>query len=469
MCNARVCPICGMWFKDCFTLYRHHVDVHRRRFCWYCAFEEGKPSRMRRHVATEHPTVCLDMDERVWRNETETLREVPASFPTPPGYVPYREEDLQQPFPFPFVYIPTPKDLCPRAPDSRPDQAAPAAEATEAAAAAVGVSPAQEVSDWEEMGVEIVIEEEATEDGPPILRQQRVVSVQPVDDEIPGPNDTRTIQCAARDLLATAGLEDIPEEDELQQDPLACLQALTRKVRAALGHATPSPCPATEDPSRKKPRMSGEEHSSLASASSTPPSVSSVPEESVLMHFPHAPPTPPPQVPSSSSPSAPVLVHITPAPPTPPTPVPSSSTVPPVVVHVAPAPPTPPTPAATSSAPVPLVFAQVTPGCPSPITPPATVPASVSPPVRHSWVADRAVDASEEALDLSRPSRPRPSPPPSVGSPVVDTPATTLEATPPHVPLRRPLTCTCRCHCTCGACCPCQCVCESVEIKETRF
>ena len=159
---------------------------------------------MRRHVATEHPTVCLDMDDRVWRNETETLREVPASFPTPPGYVPYREEDLQQPFPFPFVYILTPKDLCPRAPDSRPDQAA---EATEAAAAAVGASPAQEVSDWEDMGVEIVIEEEATEDGPPILWQQRVVSVQPVDDEIPGLNDTRTIQCAARDLLATAGLE----------------------------------------------------------------------------------------------------------------------------------------------------------------------------------------------------------------------------------------------------------------------
>ena len=315
MCNARVCPICGMWFKDCFTLYRHHVDVHRRRFCWYCAFEEGKPSRMRRHVAAEHPTVCLDMDERVWRNEMETLREVPASFPTSPGYVPYREEDLQQPFPFPFVYIPTPKDLCPRGPDSRPDQAKPAAEATEAAAAAVGASPAQEVSDWEDMGVEIVIEEEATEDGRPILRQQRVVSVQPVDDEIPGPNDTRTIQCAARDLLATAGLKDIAEEDELQQDPLACLQALTRKVWAALGHATPSPCPATEDPSRKKPRMSGEEHSSLASASSTTPSVPSVPEETMLLHFPHAPPTPPPQVPSSSSPSAPVLVHVAPAPP----------------------------------------------------------------------------------------------------------------------------------------------------------
>ena len=103
----------------------------------------------------------------------------------------------------------------------------------------MGASPAQKVSDWEDMGgYEIVIEEEATEDGPPILRQQRVVSVQPVDEEIPGPNDPRTIQCAARDLLATAGLEDIPEEDELQQDPLACLQALTRKVRAALGHAT---------------------------------------------------------------------------------------------------------------------------------------------------------------------------------------------------------------------------------------
>ena len=116
--------------------------------------------------------MCLGMDDRVWRNETETLREVPASFPTPPGYVPYREEDLQQPFP--FVYIPTPKDLCPRAPDSRPDQAAPAAEATEAA---VGASPAQEVSDWEDMRVEIVIEEEETEDGPPNLRQQRVVSV----------------------------------------------------------------------------------------------------------------------------------------------------------------------------------------------------------------------------------------------------------------------------------------------------
>ena len=134
---------------------------------------------MQRHVATEHPTVCLEMEDRVWRNETETLREVPASFPTPPGYLPYREEDLQQPFPFPFVYISTPKDLCPRAPDSLPDQAA---EATEAAAAAVGASPAQEVSDWEDIGVEIVIEEEATEDGPPILRQQRVVFVQPVDE-----------------------------------------------------------------------------------------------------------------------------------------------------------------------------------------------------------------------------------------------------------------------------------------------
>ena len=280
-------------------------------------------------------------------------------------------------------------------------------------------------SDWEDVGMDILIEEEVADDGPPVLTLQQVVSVKPVVDEVPVevPGDSRTVQCAAMNLLATAGFQDVTLEDEPQQDPIACLQALTKRVRAALGHDTPSPVPPGEGP-LKKPKMS----SNFAAAHSSPSSPALLP-----FRTPPSPvfPSPPPVVPV---PKNKVLVQIP---------------------HTLPTPPSPVTPPTLSTCPALLPSPSVTPA-PEQTIGVCSVP---SPPTRASLVFTRPVGTFEEALDLSHHSRTRK--PSLCQSTITTLPVITPPAmTPQWAFQRRPLTCTCRYHCTCGACCPCQCVCQ---------
>ena len=261
---------------------------------------KGKPSRMRKHVTKMHPTVHLELDDRVWRSQFETVREVPACFPTPPGYVPYGEEEIE----LPFQYIPMPKELCPKATEL---QQSPVPLTSTVASS----TPQDEASDWEDVGMDILIEEEVADDGPPVLTLQWVVSVKPVVDEVPVevPGDSRTVQCAAMNLLATAGFQDVTLEDEPQQDPVACLQTLTKRVRAALGDDTPSPVPPEEGP-LKKPKMSVNFAAARSSPSSPALLPSSTPPAPVL-------PSPPPAVPVPKNTVLVQIPHTLPLPPTP--------------------------------------------------------------------------------------------------------------------------------------------------------
>ena len=72
----RICPHCGVVLKDRCALYTHIIDVHDRRFCLYCDQEEGKPSRMRRHIRKRHH-VDVSLDEEPHRPAHVAVRPIP--------------------------------------------------------------------------------------------------------------------------------------------------------------------------------------------------------------------------------------------------------------------------------------------------------------------------------------------------------------------------------------------------------
>ena len=82
----RICPHCGVVLKDRCALYTHIIDKHDRRFCLYCEHEEGKPSRMRRHIRRRH-NVIISLDEEPHRPAHVAIRPVPPASQVP-GYTP---------------------------------------------------------------------------------------------------------------------------------------------------------------------------------------------------------------------------------------------------------------------------------------------------------------------------------------------------------------------------------------------
>ena len=63
---------------------------------------------MKKHIEKHHPTVCvssLEEEGEVYRHEGEPIQPVPVSFPSPPGFSPYRPQEVE----IPFEYVPTPK------------------------------------------------------------------------------------------------------------------------------------------------------------------------------------------------------------------------------------------------------------------------------------------------------------------------------------------------------------------------
>ena len=103
--DDRTCEICGLVLGDRCKLYRHRLAKHVLRYCHYCDFVEGRPSRMRKHVTKKHPTVQLSDDERnqPWKLVDDPMKPIPVSFPTPPGYSPYLAQDI----PTSWDYVPT--------------------------------------------------------------------------------------------------------------------------------------------------------------------------------------------------------------------------------------------------------------------------------------------------------------------------------------------------------------------------
>ena len=102
----RICPHCGVVLKDRCALYTHIIDVHDRRFCLYCDHEEGKSSRMRRHIRKRHH-VDVSLDEEPHRPAHVAVRPIPPAPSCVPGYTP--DGDASQ-----ICYMPTPKDECPK-------------------------------------------------------------------------------------------------------------------------------------------------------------------------------------------------------------------------------------------------------------------------------------------------------------------------------------------------------------------
>ena len=78
---GRECPQCGKVLADRFQLYRHTINVHHRRFCWYCPHEEGRPRRLRVHIQRHHPGVPVEemSNEALWRSGDDEIIPAPAS------------------------------------------------------------------------------------------------------------------------------------------------------------------------------------------------------------------------------------------------------------------------------------------------------------------------------------------------------------------------------------------------------
>ena len=102
----RICPHCGVVLKDLCALYTHIIDKHDRRFCLYCEHEEGKPSRMRRHIRRRH-NVIISLDEEPHRPAHVANRPVPSASQVP-GYTPAGVVSQHH------SYRPTPKQQCPK-------------------------------------------------------------------------------------------------------------------------------------------------------------------------------------------------------------------------------------------------------------------------------------------------------------------------------------------------------------------
>ena len=74
------------------------------------------------HVKAKHPTVCVNpVPDRMWRAGHEPQLEVPPRFPSPPGYDPLEEWDIE----VPWDYVPMPriqlKQIAAEVPEASPD------------------------------------------------------------------------------------------------------------------------------------------------------------------------------------------------------------------------------------------------------------------------------------------------------------------------------------------------------------
>ena len=78
---GRECSLCGAVFADRYKLYRHTINVHNRRFCWFWDHEEGRPRRLRCHVERQHPGVQVEQmaNDELWRSIDDAIVQAPAA------------------------------------------------------------------------------------------------------------------------------------------------------------------------------------------------------------------------------------------------------------------------------------------------------------------------------------------------------------------------------------------------------
>ena len=247
---GRHCPECGEEFTDRCKLYRHTIDRHKPRYCWFCGHEEGRPSRLKRHVKRKHPTVDVEnLPTPVYRSAEEPMMPVPEDtlirVDAPEPYIPPGEQDAA----VPCEYRPTRK---------RKD---------------TSKSSSDESGEWDAMDEEFVLEEPPNEvphtqsrtpsatvtcgesaDHLSSVGQasslQSTSTAKPVAimeyrtrQSTPPESENREIVQAVRNLMRATGYGNVADSlpDGSSGDTAATIRAITRKVQGSVEGSGVSP------------------------------------------------------------------------------------------------------------------------------------------------------------------------------------------------------------------------------------